>query len=141
MENFLFPDEIVLKIFGYLGLGELIQCARVSRRFNTICKDKSLGYRSSMLIIKDLKVEDQKCIKYFLIARPEITKIIQSISMNGNVKTKLLKAMGKKKFLGPKTYQMKKKKEVLKALGASRRLEIMVPKNTVEITLSYYMSK
>ena len=57
MENFLFPDEIVLKIFGYLGLGELIQCSKVSKRFNTICKDNSLGYRSSMLIMKDLMVE------------------------------------------------------------------------------------
>ena len=56
MENFLFPDEIVLKIFGYLGLGELVQCAKVSRRFNKICKVISLGYKSSMLIIKDLRV-------------------------------------------------------------------------------------
>ena len=68
MENFLFPDEIVLKIFGYLGLSELIQCAKVSRRFNTICKDNSLGYRSSMLIMKDLMVEDHKYLSKILKA-------------------------------------------------------------------------
>ena len=45
MENFLLPNEIVLKILGYLGLDDLTQCARVSKRFNTICKDKSLSYR------------------------------------------------------------------------------------------------
>ena len=75
MENFLFPDEIVLKILRYLGLGELIQCAKVSRRFNTICKDKSLSYRSSLLIMKDLKVEDQKYFNNILITRPEVKMV------------------------------------------------------------------
>ena len=102
MENFLFPYEIILKIFGYLDLGDLIQCSKVSRRFNTICKDKSLSCRSSFLIIKDLKVEDQKYIINTLIARPKITKVIHSISLDGNLKTKLLGAMATKKFLGPK---------------------------------------
>jgi hypothetical protein len=63
LENFLFPDEIVLKIFGYLGLGELIQCAKVSRRFNTICKDNSLGYRSSMLIMKAIQSLGKKVME------------------------------------------------------------------------------
>ena len=117
MENFLFPDEIVLKIFGYLGLDELIQCSKVSRRFNTICKDSSLGYRSSMLIMKDLGVEDQKCINRILIARPELTKIeIHSISWDEG---KLSVAMSTRKFLGPKSYHLAKEKRVLKALGAS----------------------
>ena len=81
MENLQLPDEIVLKIFGYLGLSELIQCAKVSRRFYTICKDKSLSYRSSMSIMKDLGVEDQKYINKILIARPELTKLeIYSVS-------------------------------------------------------------
>ena len=124
MENFLFPDEIVLKIFGYLGLGELIQCSKVSRRFNTICKDNSLGYKSSMLIMKDLEGEDQKCINTILINRPELTKVeIHSISWEEDDRKRLSGAMAKKKFLGPKSYSLEKKKKVLKALGASVRVK------------------
>ena len=134
MENFLFPVEIVLKIFGYLGLGELIQCSKVSRRFNTICKDNSLGYRSSILIMEDLGVEDQKYINDVLIARPELTKVeIYSVSWEEGDETKLSGAMAKRKFLGPKRYCMEKKKEVLKALGASVRVEnlkIQTSRNT-----------
>ena len=89
MENFLFPDEIVLKILGYLGLGELIQCAKVSRRFNTICKDKSLSYRSSLLIMKDLTVEDQKIINNILITRPITKVVINSVSWEGGDETRL----------------------------------------------------
>ena len=124
MENFLLPDEIVLKIFGYLGLGELIQCAKVSRRFNTICKDNSLGYRSSMLIMKDLTMEDQKYIYKIIIARPELTKLeIHSISWEEGDGKRLSVAMATRKFLGPKSYSLAKKKKVLKALGASGRVK------------------
>ena len=130
MENFLFPDEIVLKIFGYLGLGELIQCSKVSRRFNTICKDNSLGYKSSMSIMKDLGVEDQKYISSIFIARPELTKVeIHSISWEQEEEDdekRLSKAMASRKFLGPKSYCLKKKKKVLKALGASVRVQFLL---------------
>ena len=54
MESLPFPDEIMLKIFGYLSLGQLIQCARVSKRWNNICEDRSLSYRLSMLVMKKL---------------------------------------------------------------------------------------
>ena len=69
------PNEIVLNIFGYLSLGDLIQCAKASKRFDTICKDKSLSYRSSMLIVKGLSVKDQKFINDILIARPYMKKV------------------------------------------------------------------
>ena len=96
MENFLFPVEIVLKILGYLGLGELIQCSKVSRRFNTICKDNSLGYSSSMLIMKDLTVEDQKYLNRILINRPELTKVeIHSVSWEEGDRKRLSGAMAK----------------------------------------------
>ena len=72
MENLPFPDEIVLKILSYLSLGELIQCARVSKRLNRICEDKSLSYRSSMLAMKALTVKERKSIIDYLIARPEV---------------------------------------------------------------------
>ena len=142
MENFIFPDEIVLKILGYLGLGELIQCAKVSRRFNTICKDKSLSYRSSLLIMKDLKEEDQKYFNNILITRPEVKKVvIHSVRWEKGEETRLSEAMAAKKFLGPKMYRMKKKQAVLKALGASVRVmhSRIVSKNTIEIGLLYFM--
>ena len=129
MENFLFPDEIVLKILGYLGLGDLIQCSKVCRQFNAICKDKSLSYRSSMSIMKDLGVEDQKRINNMLIdllpdCKITITKlVIDSVSWEEGDEKRLSGAMAARKFLGPKKYSLEKKKEVLKALGASVRVK------------------
>jgi hypothetical protein len=85
-----------------------------------ICKDNSLGYRSSMLIMKDLEVEDQKYINSIFIARPELTKVeIHSISWEEGDGKRLSGAMATRKFLGPKSYCLEKKKKVLKALGAS----------------------
>ena len=75
MENLPFPDEVVLKILGYLSLGQLIQCARVSKRLNTICKDKSLSYRSNMLKMNSLTVKDRNSIIGILIARPKVTEV------------------------------------------------------------------
>ena len=70
------PDEIVLQILGYLNLSELIQCARVSKRLKSICKDKSLSYGSNMLAMKDLTVYDRKSIIDYLIAmRPEVSEV------------------------------------------------------------------
>jgi hypothetical protein len=74
MENF--SDEVVLKILGYLGLGDLIQCAKVSKRLNNICKDKSLGYSSSMKVMKNQTVKDQKSIRNILIAMPRVKEVI-----------------------------------------------------------------
>ena len=78
MENL--PDEIVLKILGYLGLGQLIQCARVSKSLNNICKDRSLSYRSSMIVMKKLTVKVRKSIVDILIARPQVKKVKMRIS-------------------------------------------------------------
>ena len=142
MENFLLPNEIVLKILGYLGLGALIQCAKVSKRFNTLCKDKSLSYRSSTLVIKDLAVNDQKYINDILIARPYIKKVtIWSISCEGVIETRLSEKLVRRTFLGPKSCCMKKKKEVFKALGASVRVMYTSEniKNVIELGLFYFM--
>ena len=73
MENL--PNEVVLQILSYLNIGELIQCARVSKRLNTICEDKSLSYRSNMLVMQDLTVKGRKSITDILIANPELTKV------------------------------------------------------------------
>jgi hypothetical protein len=75
MDDLALPDEIILNILGYLSLGELIQCARVSKRLSTICNDKSLRYTSNMLAMKDLSVKDRKSIFDILIARPEVKEV------------------------------------------------------------------
>ena len=86
MERFPFADEIVLKILGYLSLGELIQCARVCKSLNTICKDHSLSYSSSMLAMKDLTAKDQKSIIDILIAEPEVTEVRMRISSRKDIR-------------------------------------------------------
>ena len=65
MESLPFPDEIVLKILGYLNFGQLIQCARVSKRWKNICEDRSLSYRSSMLVMKKLNCSKQNWVSSF----------------------------------------------------------------------------
>ena len=81
MENLPLPDEIVLKILGYLDLGDLKKCARVSKRLNNICKDDSLRhiwlrYISSMPVMKKLTVKDHNSILDILIANPEVKEVI-----------------------------------------------------------------
>ena len=41
-ENLPLPDEIILRIFGYLDLKDLDRCASVSKRVRQICLDDSL---------------------------------------------------------------------------------------------------
>ena len=69
------PNEIVLQILGYLSLGELIQCARVSKRLNAVCEDRSLSYRSNMLVMQGLTANGRKSIIDALIANPELTEV------------------------------------------------------------------
>ena len=84
MENLSLPNEIVLQILGYLSLGELIQCARVSKRFNSICKDNSLSYGSSMSVMKDLPLRFRKKMTDFLIANCERSKNLFNQSSKKN---------------------------------------------------------
>ena len=44
-KNLPLPDEIILRIFGYLDLKDLDRCARVSIRVRKICFDDSLKYK------------------------------------------------------------------------------------------------
>ena len=146
MENFLLPNEIVLNIFSYLGLGDLIQCAKASKRFNTICKDKSLSYRSSMLIVKGLSVKDQKFINDILIARPYMKKVtIWTISWEEVIETRLSENLITMTFQGPMSNRMKKKTEVLKAMGAIPRVMYTrhgheIYYNQIDLGLFYYMA-
>ena len=73
-----------------------------------------------MSIMKDLEEEDQKYINKILNARPELTKLeIYSVSWEESDGKRLSSEMAKRKFLGLKSYSLTKKKQVLKALGAS----------------------
>ena len=42
-ENLPFPDEIFIKILGYLDVIDTVQCAQVSKKLRKICMDKSLN--------------------------------------------------------------------------------------------------
>ena len=44
MQNQLFPDEILLKIFSYLNYPDLGRCAQVSKKMQSVCFDESLKY-------------------------------------------------------------------------------------------------
>ena len=99
-----------------------------------------------MLIMKDLTVEDQKCINAILIARPEMKKVvIDSVYWEEGNGKRLSRAMAKRKFLGPKRKRLEKKKKILKALGASVRVKTFRYQwwkgSTLEIVLFYSMSK
>ena len=133
MENIRLPNEIVLKIVGYLSFGELIQCAKVSKRFNKICKDKSLSYRTIILVMKALIAKCQKSINKVLIARPDMKVTIGSISWEGGIETRLSKFPWKS--TGPY-----RKAEILQLLGASSfLLNFKISKKTLELDVFYFM--
>jgi hypothetical protein len=141
MENSLLPNEIVLKILGYLGLGDLIPCAKVSKRFNALCRDKSLSYRSIVLVMKGLTVKHQKLINDILTARPNMKKVkICSISWEAGLQ-KRLSEISDWKSLG-----LYEKAETLQKLGASSFLSSggkqnnMIGKQTLELDVFYFMS-
>ena len=50
------PNEILVKIFGYLNIEEISCCAQVSHQFNTISKDFSLWQSWGKLCMDDMKV-------------------------------------------------------------------------------------
>ena len=55
------PDEILLEIFSYMNMQELLQCGQVSKRIREICSDKSL-WKETGLIQKRVKAEFIKSI-------------------------------------------------------------------------------
>ena len=55
------PDELLLKIFSYMNMQELLQCGQVSKRIREICSDKSL-WEETKLIQKRVKAEFIKSI-------------------------------------------------------------------------------
>ena len=72
MENLPMPDEILLKILGYLNLGDLIECSKVSKRLKGICLDKKLSYHTYHSAISYLCLQDEKIIMSVLKDKPSI---------------------------------------------------------------------
>ena len=51
--SFELPNEIVIKIYSYLNILDLAECAKVSKRMRSLCFHHSLGYirKFSMVIL------------------------------------------------------------------------------------------
>ena len=80
MENLPMPDEILLKILGYLNLGDLIECSKVSKRLKGICLDKKLSYHTYHSAISYLCLQDEKIIMNVLKDKPSILETEVEVS-------------------------------------------------------------
>ena len=58
-----FPNEVILTIFSFLDVKDLIQCAKVSKRVRAICHDESL-WKKINLYFKTVPAE---LINYILV--------------------------------------------------------------------------
>ena len=118
MENL--PNEIVLQILGYLSLGELIQCARVSKRLSKICEDKSLSYRSNMQVMKDLTMKDRNHLIDRLIANPKVTEVKNLYKIDFSKTEEILAYYLEKRdyLIAPGAYPSFLGSETSEALGA-----------------------
>ena len=48
------PDEVLLKVFSYFEIQELLRCSHVSKKIRRVCNDKSLW---KVVDIRDMKVK------------------------------------------------------------------------------------
>ena len=87
MENLPMPDEILLKILGYLNLGDLIACSKVSKRVKGICLDKNLSYHTYHSAISYLCLQDEKKIMTILKDKPSILETEVEVSTKTPEKT------------------------------------------------------
>ena len=78
-ENLPLPDEILLKILGYLKLVDLNDCAKVSKRFKAICMDRTLNYHLFLTAKSDLSLKDQKLVLNVLSRKADIASMRLSI--------------------------------------------------------------
>ena len=88
MENLPLPDEILLKILGYLNLGDLIECSKVSKRLKGVCMDKTLSYHTYHSAIVHLSLQDEKTIINVLKNSPTILETEVEVSTKTPEKTK-----------------------------------------------------
>ena len=90
-ENLPMPDEILIKILGYLNLGDLIECSQVSKRLKEVCLDKTLSYHTYHSAVSDLCLQDQKIIMNVVKDKPSILETEVSIKIPGKLQKRFVK--------------------------------------------------
>ena len=87
MENLPFPDEIMLKILGYLNILDLAKCAQVSKQLMNICEDKEFQqYCELKKIFKNstLKLASNDFIMVGVSHQDAVKAIKEALNQNGN---------------------------------------------------------
>ena len=81
------PDEVLLIVFSYLKIQELLRCSRVSKRIGRICHDKSLWKKIDLSNMK-VKAEFIKAILENDCENLNLqdTQIVGSIQLSKNSK-------------------------------------------------------
>ena len=85
MENLPFPDEIMLKILGYLNIFDLAKCAEVSKQLTNICEDKEFQYGELKKIFKNstLKLATNDFIMVGVSYQDAVKAIKEALKQNG----------------------------------------------------------
>ena len=86
MENLPFPDEIVLKILGFLNIFDLAKCAQVSKQLKNICEDKEFQqYHEMKKIFKNstLKLAFNDFIMVGVSYQDAFKAIKEALKQNG----------------------------------------------------------
>ena len=85
MENLPFPDEIVLKILGYLNIFDLAKCAQVSKQLMNLCEDKEFQYCELKKIFKNsnLKLASNDFIMVGVSYQDAVKAIKEALKQNG----------------------------------------------------------
>ena len=87
MENFPFPDEIILKILCYLNIFDLAKCAQVSKRLMNICEDKKFKHYCELKMIfknSTLKLTANDFIMVNITMQEAIERIKKALIWNRN---------------------------------------------------------
>ena len=84
MENLPFPDEIMLKILGYLNIFDLAKCAQVSKQLMNICEDKEFQYCELKKIFKNstLKLASNDFIMVGVSHQDAVKAIKEALKQN-----------------------------------------------------------
>ena len=85
----LLPDEVILKIFDYLDIVDLIHCGQVSKRFREISQDETLqklNLDEREVPSSFLKLSISRGLKYLSFFRAKGSLISEKFSLFYNLK-------------------------------------------------------